>query len=391
MPAIRYFLLPGLVFFFAGTMLANNNPLPKHIQSIIGQQLSAVNTADVDCPCQEFTRTIDREFGTTADGMTALYNKYGKVTVKTWQNNSVKLKISIVVNAKDQREAERTFDRVKVNFLSTPGYVKAETMIGAINEWFPDRCGYSVNYEIWMPIANQLDLKNNYGNSWVSTMKGKLIAEIINGELRTEAIYNNADLNINNGKVWIARVNNVTGQLNYSTLNITEANELQIDSKHSDIRVEKGNKLRLTSKYDDFTFGKVDELRLQTKYANLKLDNARSAFITAQYANVDIATVHQTLDADISNGSLDVITLARNFNDANIRAKYTPVVIGVENGANFNFDAEANNADVHYPHNVTVKSRSDTGEFESVKGYYGDPNTKSSVKVRLNYGDVIIK
>ena len=58
--------------------------------------------AQANGPKQEFTRTINREFGTTVDGMTALYNKYGTVNVKTWQNNSVKIDITIVVNAGSQ-------------------------------------------------------------------------------------------------------------------------------------------------------------------------------------------------------------------------------------------------------------------------------------------------
>ena len=84
-------------------------------------------------PTQEFTRNINREFGTTAEGMTALYNKYGTVNVKTWQNNSVKIDISIVVNAGSQREADKIFDRIKVNFANAAGYVKAETMIEQSN------------------------------------------------------------------------------------------------------------------------------------------------------------------------------------------------------------------------------------------------------------------
>ena len=368
--AIRHFILLGLVVMVSTGTSAKAYP---------------------PTPCQQFTRTLNREFGTTADGMTSLYNKYGKVTVKTWQNNSVKIDITIVVNASDQREADRTFDRIKVNFLSTPGYVKAETMMEPTNDWFPSQCGYEVNYDIWMPVGNQLDLKNKYGNSWVASMKGKLFAEIKYGDLRTEAIYNDADLNISNGKVWIARANNISGQISYSSLNVTEAKDVQLDCKYSEAKVDKADKLRITSKYDDLNFGNVDELRLQTKYAKLRLNNARSAYITAQYSDVGIITVRQALDADICYGNLDVTTLSRNFSDANIVAKYTPVVLGIERGAHFSFDAQASNADVHYPNNVTVRSRSDTGKLESVQGYYGDSNAKSTVKARLTYGDFIIK
>ena len=360
-------------------------------QSTVNGQQQTVNSQQSTANCQEFTRSINREFGTTADGMTSLYNKYGKVTVKTWQNNSVKIDISIVVTANDQREADRTFDQIKVNFLNTPGYVKAETIMEPSNDWFPNQCGYQVNYNVWMPIGNQLDLKNKYGNSWVASMKGKLFAEIKYGDLRTENIYNDVDLNITYGKVWITGANNISGQVSYGALDVTTAKDINLDSKYSETKVDKAEKLRITSKYDDFTFGDIDELRLQTKYAKLRLNTTGSAYITAQYSDVGITTIRQALDADICYGNLYVAALSRNFNEANIVARYTPVVLCIERGAHFSFDAEASNADVHYPSNATVRNRSDTGKLEIVQGYYGDPNAKSTVKARLTYGDFIIK
>lgn len=379
---MRAILILGLMFGQAAMALANGpaSSRPNDACNIV-----------CDCPDQDFSRALNREFGTTADGTTALINKYGKINVKTWLNNSVKIDITIIVHAKDQREADRTFDRIKVNFLNTPGYVRAETVIEQTSGWYVNDCGYEINYEIWMPVGNQLELTNKYGNSWVASMKGKLTADIKYGDLRVEALYNDVDLNISYGKVWLARANNVAGQVSYSELNVAETGDVLLDSKYSETKVEKAGKLRITSKYDDFTFGTIDELRMQTKYAVLRMDNTRAAYITAQYSDVDITTVRQALDADICYGSLDVTTMSRNFTDANIVAKYTPVVLGVERGAHFNFDAEANNADVHYPSNATVRSRSDTGFKESVLGYYGDANAKSKVKVRIDYGDIIIR
>lgn len=343
------------------------------------------------CPEQEFTRSVQREYSTTADGMTAIYNQNGRVNIKTWQNNTVRINIAIVVHARDERAAESTFDRIKVNFLSTAGYVKAETVIEPPSFWSSDDSGYEVNYDVWMPAGNQLDLKNKYGNSWLGPLQGKLTAEIRYGELRTEAISADADISLNNGKVWITRANNITGQMSYSTLNVTEARNVQLDSRYSEARVDKASNVRITSKCDEFNIGNVDELRLQTKYAVMKLNCAHTAFITAQYSDLDIATLSNALDADVQYGSLDVTTLSRHFNDVNIVAKYTPVVIGVERGCAFNFDAEAQDADVHYPEGVTLRKRSDTGATEIVKGYLGNPNAKSKVKARLISGDIIIK
>lgn len=350
-------------------------------------------------PMQEFTKTINREFSTSADGTTALYNRYGDINVKTWQSNTVKINVTIVVNAKSQRDAEEGFKNINVNFMNTWGYVKAETIIaesmnyGAGNWWPKKTCGddFKINYEVWMPAASQLDLKNKYGNAWVAAMKGKLIAEIRFGELRAEAVSNDADINIANGKVWLAQVNNLSGQASYTELNVAEANDIQLDTKYSETKVDKAKNLRITSKYDDFNFGVVEELRLQTKYANLRSNTIRSAFITAQYSTMDFATVRDGMDADIVYGTLDIDALSRNFSKVNVVGKYTGVTVAVERGAAYRFDAEVDYADAHVPHSATVKNRSDSGDRETVQGYLGSESAKGLVKARLVYGDFVIK
>lgn len=350
-------------------------------------------------PAQEFTKTIQREFATAADGTTALYNKYGTVTVKTWQNNSVKIDINIVVNAKTQREADELFKKINVNFTNAWGYVKAETILaenmsnGGTGWWPAQTCtnDFKINYEVWMPVSNQLDLKNKYGNSWVAALKGKLIAEIRYGDLRAEAISNDADLNLGYGKAWFTRVNNLYGQASYSELNVAEARDIQLDTKYSETKVDKANNLRITSKYDDFNLGDVEELRLQTKYANLRSTSLRSAFITAQYSDMNLATVREAIDADMCYGSLDIDALSRNFSNVNVVAKYTGVTVAVERGAAYRFDAEVNYADAHVPNAATVKNRSDSGQRETLQGYLGSESAKGMVKARLTYGDFVIK
>ena len=345
-------------------------------------------------PRQEFIKTLNREFTTNANGMTALYNKYGTVNVKSWNKNSVKIDISIIVNANNQRDADRMFDRIQVNFTNTFGYVKAETMISEDkNGWWPNgNCqDFKINYEVWMPIGNQLDLKNRYGNSVVGDLNGKLTAEIKYGDLRTEVISNDADLNIGYGKATLTRVANLTGQVSYGGLIITEARDVQLDSKYSEVKVERANTLRITSKYDDFTLGTVDDLRLQTKYANVRLQAARLAYVTAQYTDVKIGALSEVADADLTYGSLQVAMLNKGFTGVNVVGKYTDVEISMERGTASRFDVVGNYADLHMLAGMVVRTHQKSDNHESKEGYIGDANARGLVKARLNYGDLRVK
>lgn len=345
-------------------------------------------------PNKEFSRTINREFGTTSNGMTAIYNKYGAVNVKTWSKNSVKIDITIIVNAKDQREADKTFDRIKVNFANTSGYVKAETIIVEQSGWWLEETtcqDFKINYEVWMPSANQLDLKNRYGNSYVANMSGKLTAEIKYGDLRTETISNDADLNLAYGKAYMMGVRNLYGQVIYGKLNLTDAQDIQFDSKNSVINLEQAANVRLTSKNDELKFGSLEDLRLQTKYSDLKLQKAHAAYFTTQYTDVRIVNVGLAVDADMCYGSLKIESLGRNFNGVNVIGKYTDVIIAAEPGAAFRFDAEGNYTEMQTPVRAIIRRRDDQGSRETVQGFVGDANARGVVKARMSFGDFVLR
>jgi hypothetical protein len=347
--------------------------------------------------CQEFTKTINREFGTTADGMTALYNKYGKVNVNTWNNSSVKIDITIVVNANKQSEADRVFNRINVNFTNTAGYVKAETIIntddgGWWKGWDNSNSeDYQINYEVYMPIGNQLDLKNKYGDSYLGNMNGKLIAEIKYGDLRTENINSECDLNLGYGKASFGKIGNLNGQISYGELSLKESKDIQLDTKYSDMHFDKSDRLRLVSKYDEIEIGSVSDLRLQTKYSDVKAQNARSAYLTTQYTDVKIDNLMELVDADMSYGSLTVSDISKNFQSATLKGQYTDFVMTVGRGINYKFDAEGSYADIKYPSSATIRRHDEQSSWESIKGFMGDENSRSFVKVKMSYGDLVIK
>ena len=357
--------------------------LTGHISSVLA-----------DAPKREFTKTVNREFGTIANGMTALYNKYGKVNVNTWQNNSVKIDITIIVNASDQRGADKMFDRIKFNFANTAGYIKSETMIEQGNDWWLSEytCqDFQINYEVWMPIGNQLDLKNRYGNAYVGALNNKLTAEIKYGDLRTEAINADADLNISYGKANMAKVQNLFGSVSYGSINVTDAKDIQLDSKYSALSTNLAGIVRITSKYDEFDFGTITELRLQTKYSGLKLQQARSVYVTGQFTDLVINNITDILDADLMYGNLTLGSLAKGFSSVQINAKYTDVKVTTERSTAFRFVMEGSYTDIRYPNAATIQTKDDSGHKESVQGYVGDVNAKGMMKAKLNYGGLVLK
>ncbi len=352
------------------------------------------------CPDQEFSKTLTREFQTSADGTVALYNKYGKVNVNTWQNNQVKIEVTFVVNARSQSEADKVFNCLNVNFANSWGYVKAETIIcensGSRGTIFgipipgSGQTDYKINYEVWMPAGNQLDLKNRYGDSFVGDLNGKLTAEIKYGDLRTESIRNDCDLTLGYGKATMKAVQNLSGQVSYAELKLTESRDIQLDTKYSELSFEHSANVRLTSKYDDIKLGTALDLRLQTKYADVAAKSVRNIFLTAQYTNVEVQNLAQSLDADMQYGGLHVQSLARGFQSVNLTGKYTDFEVDVERGAAFRFDAEGTYCDLKAPSGANIQRKEEKGSWEALKGSVGG-ESGGLVKVKLNYGGITFR
>jgi hypothetical protein len=339
-----------------------------------------------DVPCKEFSRVIQRDYPTTALGTTALYNRYGKVEVKTWNENRVKIDVIIIVNATDQRAADKMFELINVNFTSTSGFIKAETVIGQ-GRAMQD---FKINYEVWLPIGNHLDLRNKYGNSFVANLNGKLQADIKYGDLRTETVKNDADIIVEYGKAALAGTQNLVGQVGYGGLTVEQSNNIQLDTRYSQVTVRRANDVRITSKYDELGIGVVQDLRLQTKYSNMDATSVRSAFLTAHYSDLGFKNVSRRVDADLQYGELNIETMSRGFEGVNITGMHTDVQLAMEKGTSYRFDIKGNCTDTSLPAGAVLSRRANNGTSttKSYDGYVGDSNAKAVVKINLSYGNL---
>ena len=365
------------------------------------------------CPCEggptrEFVKTINRDFKTSANGTTAIYNRYGDVNIRTWAENRVKIDITIVVSAYDQKEAEKAMGQINANFTNTNGYIKAETMIGNLNNWGGNyynwvdksekKCqDYRINYEVWIPIENQLDIQNKYGASFVANLNGKLLADIWYGDLRVENIKSDANIKIEGGKATIASAKNLYGQVASGGIIVENATDIQMDTRNSECTFRRAGNLRITSKYDNLAFGKIENLRLQTKYSEVNVVSARTAFITAQYTKANIANIGLQLDADFQNGDLTIEKLNVGFDLVNFIGNTANITISRAPGVSYRYAINGNNTQMSLASagsgNKAYSKNASNGNSGFVKeGLIGnDANTRSALKARMTYGTITLK
>ncbi len=343
----------------------------------------------------EFTKTIKKEFDITKDGTTSIYNKYGKVDIKTWDKNRVKIDVRIVVRASSESSAQKVFDRIKIAFMNNPNYVKAETTIEPTkNEWFTwggNKSDFSIIYEVYMPPTNKLDLGTKYCDVYVAALQGEATANVSYGNFKMDGFSDNARITLAYGNGTVSRARNVFFDAKYGNLNVQDAGDIEINSKYTTVSLEKVADVRSNTKYDTYRIGQVKDFRNNGKYDNIEIRSAQTVVVSSQYTNVKVENLAKSLDLNLEYGGAVVGTLAKGFSDVSLLGKYTDFKVGVEKGAVFHLDASTRYAGISYPSDMTVTYEYEKSSSHEVKGHVGGQNAGGTIKARLDYGGLRVK
>lgn len=359
-------------------------------------QISTVARAE-DGERREFTKVIKKEFDINKNGTTALYNKYGKVDVKTWDKNRVKVDVTIVVNASSEATAQKVFDRIDIKFFNNEGYVKAETYIEPQkNDWWDwggsNRSDYSINYEVYMPPTNNLELTNKYGDSYVAPIEGVAKVDIKYGNIKMQGVKNNANITLGYGNGSIVNAYNVTADISYSNnMSFGDVRDVEVTSKYSKIKFEKVDNIRSNTKYDSYDITTVQDLRNDGKYDNFRIGSAQNVVVISKYTQVNVDKLKNLLDLNMEYGGSSVGMVSKDFTNVNLIGKYTDFKIALESGTNFKLDASANYAGIAYPSDLNVSYEKEKGTSHEVKGHVGKQDTGGTIIARVNYGGLKVR
>ena len=85
--------------------------------------LTAGNT-----PSREFSKTINKQFSIASNGMIALSNLHGKIDIKTWDQNNVRISVKILVDAQSEEDAQEVFERINIRFANSSSNVSTSVL-----------------------------------------------------------------------------------------------------------------------------------------------------------------------------------------------------------------------------------------------------------------------
>jgi hypothetical protein len=359
-----YLAIALLTICCATTALAQDIPNPPSLASLDIKLLKADIDFNDEQPGEngdnpsvsEKTKTLSKTYAVDANDKLAINNQYGKVEINTWTKNEVKVDVEIKAFESTDAKAQELLSAVSVHESKVSNLISFRTEIERSNmNWSSrfrngkeDRRGVQINYTIYMPINNPLDITNKYGSTLLSDFTGPV------------------------------NIDNSYGSFNAMKLS-NPVNRVKIGYGSADIN-------GLYSGLLDIAYGSLD----------LQLGDKIDADIRYSSSKIDKLINGGTFDIKYTSG-FKISEVDKSVKKLTVNASYSDVALGIDNAANFDFDVSVNYAEFHYNKDlVTITSKSpDDNERgfnpkKMYKGHFGN-NSDATVSVKSNYGSVRFK
>ena len=305
----------------------------------------STNADDVD-----LAKTYSKTYPADANDVLSIENKYGNVTVNTWNRNEFKVDVQIKVSAGSDDQAKDVLDNVKISDAKNGSTVAFRTIIEEVhNSWFSALTGngakrIEIDYTIYMPAKNEFVVDDRYGSIILPDLSGKVTINNAYGSLVAKSLSNESVIRVRYGSANIESLGNCTMQLSYG----------------------------------DLTVGSVNTLTADIGYSPAKIGKLHTAgTISLRYG-----------------GGLKIDDLDRNVKSLVINASYTNIDLGINSDENADFAIYTHYGDFDYAdHTITLtdKAPDDAREYhasKNYKGYIGKAGSGKSITISSNYGNV---
>lgn len=262
---------------------------------------------------------------------------------------------SLKVGANDDELAQKLLDNVTIRDSKDGSGVYFKTNINSDDNgssWslFGGRRNnvrkIEVNYTVYMPSRNPLNISNKYGATILPDLDGKLNINNSYGSLVAKALSNPGNqISVKYGSATIGSLNGSDLDVAYGSLNLNECNKLNADISYSSAKIG-----RLT------TSGNI----------NVKF-----------------------------SGNLNINEVDKNVKNLAVNSSYSSVKLGISNDHNADFDVTVRYGSFNYGGhdiNITSKSPADNDRgfnpTKNYKGHLGKGSNDKTITINTSYGSV---
>ncbi len=324
---------------------------------------------------EEREKRISKSYKVTDNRLEfSVRNKFGKVQVDTWDKPQIDVEVVIKVEDRNESRAMKMLDQINVTIIESSQAISFETRIdGSLNN--KNNQEFEINYVIKMPSNLPLNVKNSFGDTYISPYNGPATLDIAYGNIKAETFSNDLSLELSFGSGDIRAAKKVDLTVKYSKLDMGSVANALINSQFSDLEIDELLDVNLDAKYGSVEFGSLNNITGKVSFSGFELELLRKS--------MDLTTSY--------SGDFTVRKVSKGFQRINLDGKFGSFDIGLESGANAAVEATMKYCDMSYSgvpfeFNYVVKdhnSKEYRGKLGSGQG--------GSINIASDYGDVRVR
>lgn len=315
-------------------------------------------------------KTIKKAYNVSGNILTDINNRYGMITVSTWDQNRTEIDVLVRVSGNNEREVTERFQNIDVNFTASNSKVAAKSSIG--NYICNGGVIMEINFVVRIPRNGRINLENEYGNIRVGEIHGASSITIKYGQINVDALLNNSniiDLEYSGG----SRIGHV--------------NAANINAKYSEISVGRGNKVSVQGEYSMIKIDRVEDLNYKLNYGELKSDTAGVVTGIGEYLTTKFENITKLLNITANYGHVNVGKLQNNVKNVAVVSQYTSVHLGYAENFAFDFEIILKHDKLDSTRGLKFTQKTENTDEAYYKGY----NIKSGVNklfIKSEFGHI---
>lgn len=300
----------------------------------------------------------------------ALYidNKFGSVTVNTWDKNEFKVEITVLAIDDNDDKAQKQLDRVTISDSKVGSEVRFVTNIASGNSWNWKRGGddkrkLEVNYVVNMPKSNHLSITNKYGSVNLPEFSGPFSLDLSYG-------------NFTGGNL---RSNENSLTVRYGSATIESIKKGSLDISYSKLNIQNGGELSIAHRYGSLDINEVDVISANIDYSSIRINMINQS---------------GSIDSKYSSG-VKLMNISRSLKSLVINSAYSGVNLGFADNAAFDFSVNVSYGDFGYDRNKASNITQSGNDEEkgwkpskSFSGRYGSGSVNGKISISAKYGSV---
>lgn len=168
------------------------------------------------------SKSVNKSYNVSSSDKLNIQNSFGKVEVHTWNKNEIKVDVSVEVSANTNELAQKILDKISVVDVQSGKEISFKTSVNNINNSKGEKSSMSIDYSIYMPATNSLQIKNEFGATTIPDFRGEVDLTSKFGSLTTGNLPNVKSIDVEFGKANFQNITDGAVSVKYSKAEFTK-------------------------------------------------------------------------------------------------------------------------------------------------------------------------